>query len=98
MTDLRHFALALVVAILTLNASGLTALVVPEPCSVTESASAADGRCPPTCVRCGCCAQPAVPTPFERIVSAEFVTPQAPLAAFNALSSVDRDILHVPKI
>jgi hypothetical protein len=98
MTDLRHFALALVVAILTLNASGLTALVVPEPCSATENADLGDSQCPPTCVRCGCCAQPAVPTPFEIVVSAELVTPQALLAASNVLPSVGRDILHVPKI
>src|SRR6185503_16135609 len=54
-----RFALAVVVALLTFSTSGVSALLVPEPCSAFEPPGQEDGACPPTCVRCACCARAA---------------------------------------
>jgi hypothetical protein len=94
----HQFALAIVVALLTFTASGVSALIVPEPCTAYEQPGQEDGACPPTCVRCGCCARAAeamVPQTEESldITVAEFQsnTPSLP-------TTQPRDILHVPKL
>jgi hypothetical protein len=94
----RRFALALIVTLLAFSASGVTALVVPEPCGTSEEAGGDDASCPPTCVTCGCCAQAAEPAGltvaaiFESPVAV--VTPAVPPRPLNNA----RDILHVPKL
>jgi hypothetical protein len=93
----RRILLAIVVGMLMLSASGLSALVVPEPCAGYEQAGRDDGGCPPTCVTCGCCAQAA-----EMVMLRTAVSPDAPIAAILAPPSRlpqarARDILHVPK-
>ena len=98
MTDVGRLALLFVVGILAVSASGLTGLVVNEPCTPFEQPGSYDGACPPTCVTCGCCAQAAEPGAF--LVSA---TPDVPIAdAPEILPSLPRtapdDILHVPKL
>jgi hypothetical protein len=94
----QRFALAAIVALLTFTASGVSALIVPEPCTAYEQPGQEDGACPPTCVRCGCCARAAetiVPQTEESldITVAEFhsTTPSLP-------KTQPRDILHVPKL
>ena len=94
---------SLFVAVLTLvisDASGLSALVVPETCPIEVDDSAPDGGCPAFCVRCtcGCCASSVVYSPAVE-VTIELPRPVAVesdrsdrLPAGTAL-----EILHVPK-
>jgi hypothetical protein len=97
----RRFALALVVGLLALSASGLSSLVVAEPCSAYElggQSGETDRDCPPTCVICGCCAQAVEPgvaviasSPDAPVPLAVFLLPRYP-------DTDPRDILHVPRI
>jgi len=93
----QRLALALVVTLLTFTASGVSSLVVGEPCSAFEPAGREDASCPPTCVTCGCCAQAAEPAAISVAVS-----PDDPIAEIQAPvprqpKTPARDILHVPK-
>jgi hypothetical protein len=93
----RRLALAIVVGILTLSASGLSSVLVTEPCSIFELPGTDDGSCPPTCVTCGCCTRAAEPAAMTTDASPK--APAADPAAFlPRLARTDpRDILHVPK-
>lgn len=97
MAVLSLLARALVVLTLALSASQALALVVPEPCSLTETTDAEEGQCSPTCVRCGCCAQPLEPVLFRLAVQAAPVSSSASIPTLDLLPSIPRDILHVPK-
>lgn len=92
-----RFGLALLVALLTFSASGLSSLVVSEPCAGYEQSSEEESACPPTCVTCGCCAQAVEPVALT--VSG---TPDALMADILEVQpglprTTSRDILHVPK-
>jgi hypothetical protein len=94
----RRFAFAIIVALLTFSASGISALVIAEPCTGYEQPGQEDGSCPPTCVTCGCCAQaaepvilPAASSPEVPIVQLGGLIPPVPLTRA-------RKILHVPKL
>ncbi|HXW07828.1 MAG TPA: hypothetical protein VD833_21540 [Vicinamibacterales bacterium] len=96
---MRRSLLALLVGLLTLSASGVTSLIVDEPCSGFEITAQGDddGVCPPTCVTCGCCAQAVEPVAFAIASS-----PDAPIADLvrvlpDVLTADPRDILHVPR-
>jgi len=93
----RRFALAIVVALLMLSASGVSALVMGEPCTGYEAPGREDGACAPMCVTCGCCAQAAEPVILLVTRSLE-----APVADVSPLiprlpKTSPSDILHVPK-
>jgi hypothetical protein len=95
----RRLLLAFVVGLLTFSASGVSSLMVDEPCTGFELTGQGedDGACPPTCVTCGCCAQAA-----EAIAFTIASSPDAPLSTVAAvlhdlLTADPRDILHVPK-
>jgi hypothetical protein len=93
----RRFNLAILVALLTFSASGISAMVIGEPCTGYEQPGREDGACPPTCVTCGCCAQAVEPVFLPVTTSVE-----NPVAVINPFSrhlpkSSPRDILHVPK-
>jgi hypothetical protein len=87
----------LLVGFVAAGTGGILDLVLPEPCSATESASSpADGSCPATCFRCHCTrvfdlsfhlhvGDAPIPSP-------EWLSPPA-----VALQPAPRDILHVPK-
>lgn len=94
----HRFALALIVAFLSLSASGLSGLVLVEPCAAYEQTNQDDGACPPTCVTCGCCAQ-AVETVAIAVANRPDV-PSPDLVAIVPvlLESQARDVLHVPKL
>jgi hypothetical protein len=94
----RRFALAVFVALLTFSASGVSAMVVLEPCTGYEQPGQEDGACPPTCVTCGCCAQAVEPALLSITAS-----PDAPLTELTAFvprtpRNAARDILHVPRL
>jgi hypothetical protein len=94
----RRLVLAIVVGLLTLSASGVSGLVIDEPCTGYELPGSDDGACPPTCVTCGCCAQAVEPvmlviatSPDVRVADMASFLPDLP-------RTTPRDILHVPKL
>jgi hypothetical protein len=93
----RRFALAIIVALLAFNASGVVSLVRAEPCTANESAGSDDSDCPPTCVTCGCCARPAEPVALTAMSSPEAPVSEILLAPPQLPKTNPRDILHVPK-
>jgi hypothetical protein len=98
LTIVRRLTLAIIVALLTFNASGVGSLVRAEPCTVDESAGGNDSACPPTCVTCGCCARAAEPVPLVAMSSPDFPVSDT-LPTLRQLAKTDpRDILHVPKL
>jgi hypothetical protein len=88
---------AVVVAMLAVSASGVSTIVIGEPCTGFEEQAVDDGACPPTCVTCGCCAQAADTAPPAVTRSVE--TPVADFTPFLRFlpPTSPRDILHVPK-
>ena len=97
---MRQFALAIIVGLLALSASGVSTLIAGEPCTGYELTGEGedDGPCPPTCVTCGCCAQAA-----ETVAVAVSTSPDIPVSDLIAvLPRIPRtdplDILHVPKL
>ena len=94
---MRRFALAIIVALLTFSASGISALAISEPCLGDERPGQEDNACPPTCVTCGCCAQAA-----ETVILPAASSPEAPVVQIEAFiprvpQTRAREILHVPK-
>jgi hypothetical protein len=94
----RRLGLAVIVVMLALSASGMSSLIVPEPCSGYEPPGHSDTTCPPTCVTCGCCARAIEPV---AVVAASL--PDRPVVAMVAplpgLPLTDpRPILHVPRV
>jgi len=93
----HRYALALLVALLAFSASGVSTLVVLEPCT-SEQAGQEDGACAPTCLTCGCCAQPVEPVLV--LASGSPDVPPPTLIAFvsRLVDAQPRGILHVPKV
>lgn len=97
----RRAFFIVVLAVLIADASGISSLVVSDPCSVSANESAPDGGCPAFCVRCscGCCASPIVPMPivvFTGVALPPIVVPTPPHDPLP--SGIPLDILHVPKL
>jgi hypothetical protein len=95
---MRRLALAILVALLTISASGVAALLVPEPCTSSQQQAPDDGACPPTCVTCGCCTHAVEPvvlsmtaSPDDWLTEMSSIVPRIP-------GSRSREILHVPKL
>jgi len=95
---MQRFALAIVVALLTFSASGVSALAIGEPCSPYEQPGREDSSCPPTCVTCGCCVHAIEPMTLQVVLSPDL--PVAEVHAFipRLLATRAHDILHVPKL
>lgn len=93
----RRVVLAIIVGMLTFSASGVSSLVINEPCTGYELPERDDGACPPTCVTCGCCAQAAEPVTVVVAMSPDILI--ADIATFlpDVPRTTQRDILHVPK-
>ena len=94
---MRRFVLPAIVALLTLGASGLSSLVLAEPCTGYEEAGQSDTACPPSCVTCGCCAQAVEPVTV--VVAGSLDVPAAEIVAVppGVPTTDPRPILHVPK-
>jgi hypothetical protein len=95
-----RFAIALAVGLLTLSASGVSSLIVPEPCTGYELTGQGedDGGCPPTCLTCGCCAQAAEAVSFAAASSPDTPTCELAIVLPDIPNADPRDILHVPKL
>ncbi len=89
--------LAVIVGLLTFSASGVSALIVPEPCTAFEQPGQEDGACPPTCVRCVCCARAAETVIVQSGDSLEVTMAEFQIDELHLLDAQPRDILHVPK-
>jgi hypothetical protein len=93
----RRLFLALAVALLALETSGIAELIRPEACGPVESTSQHQD-CSSTCVRCACCAQPIIET--TTVICATGLMPPARSAWGIEAAPEDlqvRDITHVPK-
>lgn len=87
----------MVVAVLAFSASGVSALIVNEPCTGYEQTGGDDGACPPMCVTCGCCAQAAEPVLLIVANALDLPLGAIPFVVPNLPANQARDILHVPK-
>ena len=95
---MRRLGLALVVSLLAFSATGITSVLVSEPCSAVDAGGQDDERtCPPLCVTCGCCAQAAEPATLIDTPSPESPVARTPHALPRPLTPEPRAILHVPK-
>lgn len=92
-----RFAHLVIVALLMFSASGVSSLLLEEPCTGYELAGDDDRTCPPTCVTCGCCAQAVEPVTI--FVPGSPDDPFLDVAGFPAGLPMNdpREILHVPK-
>lgn len=95
---MQRFALAAIVALLTFSASGVSALIVPEPCTIYEQPGQEDGACPPTCVRCLCCARAVEAAIRQTEDSPEVTIAEIQVNTIHLPTVQPRDILHVPKL
>jgi hypothetical protein len=80
-----------------MSVSGVSALVVAEPCAGIEQAGTSDAACPPTCVTCGCCAQAVEPLAFTTTATPDILITEIAAALPRFLTSEPRPILLVPK-
>ena len=94
---MRGLARAVIVALLTLSASGLPVLMAGEPCTAVERSGSDDGACPPTCVMCGCCAHAAEAIALPPANVLEAAVAQRDTLVPRLPRTSPRDILHVPK-
>jgi hypothetical protein len=93
----RRLAVVFFAAVLSISASGLIELVLPDACSIEEASSTRDQDCSATCVRCHCgrsieiaaygLITGYVPSVAEAIPPTPFVSSGSP-----------SEILHVPKL
>lgn len=93
----RRLALAIIVAFLALSASGVSGLVLVEPCTGYEQTGRDDGAYPPTCVTCGCCAQAVEPEAVALKSSPDIPVTDIATAWPRLVKTDPRAVLHVPK-
>jgi hypothetical protein len=94
--NLSRFLLTLIVALLTFSASGVSTVVVVEPCSGFQQNSGEDRDCPPTCMTCGCCAQ-AVEPALVLPTSPDTRVDDIDVELARLVKAHPRPVLHVPK-
>jgi hypothetical protein len=94
---MRRLVYAIIVGCLALSASGVSSLIIVEPCTGYEPPGQTDTACPPMCVTCGCCAQAVehaavivASSPDLPVIDIDGVLPGLP-------NTDPRPILHVPK-
>jgi len=97
---MRRALFIAVLAILVSDASGITSLIVPEPCALETSDSTPDGGCPAFCLRCACpCCVSSVEHSVPIQISAPTFVVSAPAPSLQHLpTGVVHDVLHIPKI
>ena len=94
---MKRLLLALGVAVLLLETSGLAEMLRPEPCPLNESSTQHES-CSTTCVRCACCAQPVMQDASAPTASAIAPPSRSPRIVVRAVQDPQvRDITHVPK-
>jgi hypothetical protein len=91
-----RFLFLIVLGVLAMDATGVEALVLPEPCTSAEQTQS-DGACPPLCARCVCCAQPIVPEIAMSIVSTPVQQGVIEVCSGRIPQTVPSKVFHVPK-
>jgi hypothetical protein len=97
---MRRVLFIAILAVLISDASGVSALLVPEVCPIGTTESAPDSGCPVFCVRCtcACCATSIESSSFVDVSAYPLPPASVPPPGWIALP-IGRvaDILHVPK-
>jgi hypothetical protein len=91
-----RFLFLIVLGILAMDATGLEALVCPEPCTSVQD-TLPDGTCPPLCARCACGVQVIVPELARSVASAAVQQKLIDLYSRGIPPTVPSKIFHVPK-
>jgi hypothetical protein len=94
--NVRRFLFLLVLGILSMDATGLEALVSPEPCSAVEDTQP-DGNCPPLCARCSCGVQVIVPDLAPSLAASPACQPFVDLYSRGIPRTLPSKVFHVPK-
>jgi hypothetical protein len=92
----RHLLFLFLLGFLVLDATGLEALVRPEPCTSAQD-TLPDGACPPTCARCACGLQITVPELAPSPESAPVLETLVDLYSRRVGRTAPAKIFHVPK-
>ena len=97
---MRRLLFIAILAVLMSDASGVSALLVPEECPIATTESAPDSGCPVFCVRCtcACCATSIESSSFVDVTV--YPLPPAsvgPPAVIALPVGPVADILHVPR-
>jgi hypothetical protein len=92
----RRLLFLLVVGFLVMDATGLEALVRPEPCTSLEDGQP-DGTCPPLCVTCACGAQVVVPELAPSVATSPVRQTFVDLYSRRIPPVAPAKIFHVPK-
>jgi hypothetical protein len=92
----RRTLFLVLLGFLALDATGLEALVRPEPCTTAQDTQP-DGTCPPTCVRCACGLQVIVPPLAASVGSAPAPQTFIDLYLRRVPQTIPSKIFHVPK-
>ena len=94
---MRRFALVLFVAALSISASGVIELVIPEACSIEEKTSSQDQDCSATCFRCHCGRSIEIAVYGLITGHVPLVAEAIPPTSFVSIGNLS-EILHVPKL
>ena len=94
---MRRAVFTALIALLALDASAAAEFLIPEPCAAVESGPC-ETDCPPTCVRCSCCAQPLLQVSLTDDAPVRHLVVAPPAIASDLVEDAEgRDIAHVPK-
>ncbi|MEP7307678.1 MAG: hypothetical protein ABJA98_19425 [Acidobacteriota bacterium] len=93
---MRRILFLLVLGFLVIDATGLEALVRPEPCTSVQD-TLPDGACPPTCARCACGVQLVVPDTAPSLESVAIQKTFVDLYSRRVRRTAPAKIFHVPK-
>jgi hypothetical protein len=92
----RRVFFLIVLGMLAMDATGLEALVSPEPCTSVQS-DLPDGTCPPLCARCACGVQVIVPELTISVASAPARQRFVDLYLLGIPQTAPAKVFHVPK-
>jgi hypothetical protein len=92
----RRLLFLFVLGFLVVDATGLDALVRPEPCTSVGD-TLPDGTCPPTCARCACGVQVIVPDLAVSVASVAVRETFSDLYSRRVPRTLPSKIFHVPK-
>ena len=92
----RRLIFLLVLGFLVIDATGLEALVRPEPCTSLQDTQP-DGTCPPTCPRCACGVQVIVPDLAVSVAWALVRQTLIDLYSRGIPRTLPSKIFHLPK-
>jgi hypothetical protein len=93
----RRLLFLLVLGFLVADATGLDALVRPEPCASLQD-TLPDGTCPSTCARCACGVPVIVPDLAVAVASALVRETFTDLYSRRVPRTLPAKIFHVPKL